>query len=652
MKASVVLLVILGMIHLTSTVAGAGGLSPTMSWSPDSQWLSYTTVTEPERERQRAGWLFDAAPDRGPERPSPGLDAIQAVAGHATYQIWSTRRDGQSTVLIEESRWPLSTPAWGIEGRSIAFCRFVPRSMEPEAGCPRGRFDVVVQDGLDRKRVVWSQPELELDLETRAALPHFRPAWSADGVSLAIPVPGREPGITVVRTDDHKVLLTLPNARCPAWSPDGTRLAFVRTSGRSARVVLVEQQGQGYGAPRDLMPTGPVLAYPGWGGDGRSVFVVSERLTGRPREIDVVREIVLVRRYLDSPPAIPTVALSPPDAIHRGLVLRGITIDFDRDGERCVFSVDYLGRDSALVTALPGERQILRPFNPVDVSQRIGALAISPDGQTVAARFGPPDGLTPPAVCDWNSEQTTLMVPDRAAKRLWSARLATLARDLLATGLPKVAVDGQVAGRPTLLPLPGELASGSPIQSRVARIGRLGASLDRFGVDAADPPIDPSRQSADLETRLFFHYLAGDYSGAAAALDALDPQITAPDLRLAALSVKAQILWAQGERSRAQSVIDYVQAAQGTETRRIEETPFGMVITKELTPNQAWARHLAQQAALPESLKPQNEAPQSSELPDQPFHTPLIPAEPQPLEGRIGEPPFGPVFRRFDGLER
>ncbi len=77
-----------------------------------------------------------------------------------------------------------------------------------------------------------------------------------------------------------------------------------------------------------------------------------------------------------------------------------------------------------------------------------------------------------------------------------------------------------------------------------------------------------------------------------------------------------------------------------------------MVITKELTPNQAWARHLAQQAALPESLKPQNEAPQSSELPDQPFHTPLIPAEPQPLEGRIGEPPFGPVFRRFDGLER
>ncbi len=509
MKASVVLLVILGMIHLTSTVAGAGGLSPTMSWSPDSQWLSYTTVTEPERERQRAGWLFDAAPDRGPERPSPGLDAIQAVAGHATYQIWTTRRDGQSTVLIEESRWPLLTPAWGIEGRSIAFCRFVPRSMEPEAGCPRGRFDVVVQDGLDRKRVVWSQPELELDLETRAALPHFRPAWSADGVSLAIPVPGREPGITVVRTDDHKVLLTLPNARCPAWSPDGTRLAFVRTSGRSARVVLVEQQGQGYGAPRDLMPTGPVLAYPGWGGDGRSVFVVSERLTGRPREIDVVREIVLVRRYLDSPPAIPTVALSPPDAIHRGLVLRGITIDFDRDGERCVFSVDYLGRDSALVTALPGERQILRPFNPVDVSQRIGALAISPDGQTVAARFGPPDGLTPPAVCDWNSEQTTLMVPDRAAKRLWSCA----SRRSLAISSPRACPRSQWTARSRVAPLCCRCRANWRQAVRSSRGSPESAGSERVWIALASTP--PTRRSIHRGSRLIWRHVSSSITSQA-----------------------------------------------------------------------------------------------------------------------------------------
>ena len=333
-------------------------------------------------------------------------------------------------------------------------------------------------------------------------------------------------------------------------------------------------------------------------------------------------------------------------------MLRGLAIDFDREGERCVFSADYLGRDCTLVTALPGERQILRPFNPLDVSQRIGALAIAPDGQTIAARFGPPDDLTPPAFCDWNSEQTTLLVPDRTAKRTWSARLANIARDLLATALPKVAVDGQVATRPTLLPLPGELVPGSQIHARLGRIGRLGASLGRLDAGGREPTIDHAGKMADLETRLLFLYLAGDYAAAGSVLDSLDPLYTAPEVRMAALCVKAQILWAQGERSRARGVIDYIQAAQDAETRRVEETPFGMEITKELTPNQAWARHLAHQSALPERPAPQNDAPQSPELPEQPFHIPLEPAEPHPLEGRGIEVPFGPVFRRFDGLDR
>jgi len=647
MKASVALLLVLGLIQLNSSTAAAGELSPAMSWSPDSQWLSYTMVNEPGRQRRPPGWLFDTSSDREADRQWPALDAIQAVAGRSTYQIWTTRRDGQSTVLIEESPWPLSTPAWGTEGRSIAFCRFVPLSLESEAAFPRGRFEVVVQDGLDRKRVVWSLPEFELDLTTRAAFPHVRPAWSADGDALAVPVPGRQPGITVVTTVDHKVLLSVPSAYCPVWSPDGTRLAFIRKAGNSAKVVVVERQGSDFAAPHDVAPTGPVMAYPGWGGDGRSVLFVAERPTARSREVD------LVRRYLDGPDAVRAIPLVPQDAMHRGAVVRGITIDFDREGDHCVFSVDYLGRDSAVVTALPGERQILRPFHPLDVSQRVGAVAISPDGQTVAVRFGPADKLTPPAVCDWNSERnTTLFVPDRSAKRVWSDRLASVARELLAGDLPKIAVNGQVAERPTLLPLPGELPSDNPIRARVARIARLGASLDHFGVDDADPMIDPTSTATDIELRLFFLYLAGDYTGAGKALDALDNQLTVPDLRLALLSVRAQILWAQGQPARAQDVIDYLQAAQGTAARRIEETPFGPVITQELTPSQAWTRHLAQKAAAPDATKSQNEAAQPPELPEQPFHFPLIPPEPQPLEGRAADAPLGPVFRRFDGLER
>jgi hypothetical protein len=202
------------------------------------------------------------------------------------------------------------------------------------------------------------------------------------------------------------------------------------------------------------------------------------------------------------------------------------------------------------------------------------------------------------------------------------------------------------------LPIPGELLAENPITARVSRIARLGASLESRGGDEVEPPTDPSSKAADLETRLFFQYLAGDYAGAAAALDALDGHITAPEHRLATLSVKAQIFVAQGQRLRAQSVIDYVQSVQGAETRRVEETPFGLVMTKELTSSQAWARHLAQRACAPEPAKSGDDALHPGETPDQPLHDSIIPAPPQPIEGRGGDVPLQPIFRRFDGLDR
>jgi Tol biopolymer transport system component len=658
MKACVVLIGLIGLVDLDGPASGGIAISPSMSWSPDSQWVSYTVITEAQRHGPRASWLFDTVTGRRGEPFQSELGAQPALSARAAYRIWTTSRDGQSTVLIDESRWPLSTPSWGIEGRTIAYCRFVVRSIDPGSSLPRGQLEVVVQDSLDRKRVIWSK-DLELDPQTTAALPHVRPSWCSDGSALAIPVPGPEPCVTVVQIAGPKVLLTLPMASCPSWSPDGMRLAFIRKTGRIGRVVVIERKGEGFAAPRDLGPTGPLTASPGWGAESRSILVVSDKPPGRSYEVD------LVRRYLDGPGEMKgalrdgsyqsarTVILVPSDAVHRGVVVRGITIDFDRDGEHCVFSVDYQGRDSAMVTALPGERQILRPFNPVDVSQRIGAVSISPDGQTVAARFGPLDRLTPPAICDWTSEQpTTLLVPDRAAKRMWSDLLSAVARGLLATGLPKLAVDGQFVERPTLLPIPGELSLENPISARVGRVARLGATLDARDDDDADPSADSASKTAELETRLFFRYLAGDCSGALATLDTLESRIMTPTHRLAALSVKAQILWALGERTRAQSIIDYLQAALGTESKRVEETPLGLVITKELTPTQAWARHLAKEAAKPEAPKHPDEPAQHAELPDEPFHNGLIPAPPQAIERREGDAPAVPGFRRFDGLDR
>ena len=144
--------------------------------------------------------------------------------------------------------------------------------------------------------------------------------------------------------------------------------------------------------------------------------------------------------------------------MRRGAKILGLVIDFDREAERCFFAVDLEGRDTDVVWCLPRERgTIHKRFHPLDASQRIAGMSISPDGQSVAMRFGSRRGLTPPVIYDTETEQTTLLVADAESRRDWLGELAESARRILASSLPAAAVDGQPAERPTLLPLPGEL---------------------------------------------------------------------------------------------------------------------------------------------------------------------------------------------------
>ncbi len=126
-----------------------------------------------------------------------------------------------------------------------------------------------------------------------------------------------------------------------------------------------------------------------------------------------------------------------------------------------------------------------------------------------------PGGLSPPAVFDLATEQTTLIVPDEAARRAWLGLLVRTSRSLLAAALPPVIAEGKAADRPTLLPLPDEVPPGHPLHARLAKLGRYGSAMcaTRRGREAAEAEAE-GETVADREDRLFFDYLRGDFAAA------------------------------------------------------------------------------------------------------------------------------------------
>ena len=140
------------------------------------------------------------------------------------------------------------------------------------------------------------------------------------------------------------------------------------------------------------------------------------------------------------------------------------------------------------------------------------------------------------------------------------------------------------------------------MRGRFARLGRFGSSVcttRRESETAAtraetDPELD-----LELEDRLFFDYLRGDYTAAAADLEALEARLTTREHRLALLSLRAQVLWARGETDQAREVAGYLADAVGGPVHRVEETPLGRSLVPVSDPSRSWARYLVTRAAQP-----------------------------------------------------
>jgi hypothetical protein len=595
--------ILIGLVRAVGTTLVASCMNAPLAWSPDGQWLAFTTVDRGGHPALKPGWLFDPLSAGGGRAGASGLAGRQAQPEPSRYKIWATERGNLSSVLIEESRAPLSSPCWSPDGHSMSYLRFVPRSPLNELTAARGTCEVVVQEAVDRKRVVASFPDIELDPEQRREFVELCAPWSPDGQFLAVPRPGPAPAILIVRVDHAALVRTLESASGASWSPDGSKLAFYRPrpggAGTSLRVV-----GQDSGSERRLLEVSETTASPVWAADGQTIVAILRRPGAHGREIDLVRVGVESRfptrilplgslaPEIDGRGRTPTIGLEGEGtaASHRA------SLGCDREGEEFVLSIDVEGQLPVIRFGNLRRGMILKPFHPLDLSLRIGAVALPPDSQVVAVRINTADGLGLPLLCDLATESVRLIAPDRPALLDWTGTLVGTARTLLASAIPPAVVDGRDVERASLLPIPGEVPDQSPFLLRLRRLGKIGASLLERPAEGAETPVggELSTDPADDELRLFFDYLRNDHRAALADLEVLESKASTPDARVRILSLRAQVLAAAGQEDRARPIVDYLVKTHGTSRRLVEATPLGPVFSEVDQPGSLWPRYLAE----------------------------------------------------------
>lgn len=631
----------IGALGLVALAPTAPADSP-VAWSPGGKWVAYTVSTRRVSFALPERWLFrpDAlAGEAGGNQPAD--DQEPAVA----YRLWTTRVDSWDSVLLQESRGPLSAPSWSPDGKALAFARIVPE------GPDEARYEVVLQDEPDQQRVLFTR-KLEGSSAHSDRLSGCVPAWSPDGRFLALAIPQQTLDLAILRADNGRLLKIFPEAERPAWSPDvkNPTLAFVR--GRD-RQVLHWVDGA-FGAPRILIELGRTTQAPFWL-DANSVAAVAS-VGGRKGLAVTSEQLHLIRVAVETNVAQPVATLSAAPTNSRSAP-RNASFSFDTERENLFYTRDTGSAPYEIVWSRPRHNEVLKPFHPYDFTIPSSALALGPQDRLLAFRTGRGGSEALPAVVDLTDERLspTALVPDDDVRVQWIVTLAATARRLLFVALPAAKLkEGTEVERASILPLPGEIAPHQELLARLRGLGRLGRAICDRPADAS--PAEPDVERLLAEARLFFDYLRQDYDAALASLDALETHQADPDGRLRLLSVRAQLYVAQGRAEQARETIGYLRARERVRTEQIEETPLGPALRTIADPNRNWSQYLLErsEAYMKAVRKPTADEenahnPFGNRNPDAPddgvFGIPVVPRRPRPMP--FGQPRPGV---RQDGM--
>jgi TolB protein len=182
--------------------------------------------------------------------------------------IYIARADGSHLRQVDRMPHFKAQPAWSPDGRKMAF-----RSLA------RGDFS----DTDTSVVVINADGSHPVNLSRRAGLiDGSSPTWSPDGRKMALSgkrTATEAEGIYVVNADgSHPVRLTPPQweAQYPAWSPDGTRIAFVVVHPPGFDIEVMNADGSQVKQLTHSGGSGGYNEWPMWSPDSKRIAFATE----------------------------------------------------------------------------------------------------------------------------------------------------------------------------------------------------------------------------------------------------------------------------------------------------------------------------------------------------------------------------------------
>ena len=136
------------------------------------------------------------------------------------YEIESIDLDGMKRSRLTNNVAFDNFPVWSLDGTTIAFIRRI-----SSRGSARYGLNTMASDGTDQKSIAATAPSL-------IGVALHPPAWSPDGSRLAFvgyaQKSKKDLSAYVVNADGTGLTRISETLSVPSWSPDGTRLAFAK----------------------------------------------------------------------------------------------------------------------------------------------------------------------------------------------------------------------------------------------------------------------------------------------------------------------------------------------------------------------------------------------------------------------------------------